>query len=40
MGKTRRLREQLKVVDLFMDDRLTKAILDFLAMTEVSRHYE
>jgi hypothetical protein len=40
MGKTRRLREQLKVVDLFTDDQLTKVILDFLAVTEVSRHYE
>jgi hypothetical protein len=40
MGKTRRLRERLKVVDLFNDDRLTKAILEFLAATEVGRHYE
>jgi hypothetical protein len=40
MGNTRRLRERLKVVDLFNDDRLTKAILEFLAATEVSRHYE
>jgi hypothetical protein len=40
MGKMRRLRERLKAVDLFMDDRLTKAILDFLAVTEVGRHYE
>jgi hypothetical protein len=39
-GKTRRLRERLKAVDLFTDDRLTKAILDFLAVTEVGRRYE
>jgi hypothetical protein len=39
-GKTRRLRERLKVVDLFNDDRLTKAILEFLAATQVGRHYE
>jgi hypothetical protein len=39
-GKTRRLRERLKVVDLFNDDRLTKAILEFLAATEVGRRYE
>jgi hypothetical protein len=34
------LRERLKAVDLFTDDRLTKAILDFLAATEVGRRYE
>jgi hypothetical protein len=39
MGKIRRLRERLKVVDLFNDDWLMKVILEFLAITEVSRHY-
>jgi hypothetical protein len=40
MGKTRRLRERLKVVHLFNDDWLTKVILEFLAATEVGRRYE
>jgi hypothetical protein len=40
MGKMSRLRERLKVVNLFNDDWLTKAILEFLAATEVGRHYE
>jgi hypothetical protein len=30
----------LKVVDLFKDDRLTEAVLEFIADTEVGRRYE
>ena len=38
-GKPRRRRGRLKAVEIFSDDRLTKAILEFLAATEVGRRY-
>jgi hypothetical protein len=40
-GQRRRERgARLKVVDLFKDERLTGAVLDFLKDTEVGRRYE
>jgi hypothetical protein len=38
-GRRGRPRGRLKVVDLFRDDRLTKAILEFLSATEIGRRY-
>jgi hypothetical protein len=47
MGKKRKRRQRrsergarLKVVDLFRDERLTEAVLEFLKDTEIGRRYE
>jgi hypothetical protein len=46
MGKKRKRRQRrsergarLKVVDLFRDERLTEAVLEFLKDTEIGRRY-
>jgi ribonuclease HI len=39
-GKKRGRGDRLKVVTLFQDERLTDAILEFLAETEIGRRYE
>jgi hypothetical protein len=31
---------RLKVVDIFKDERMTKAVLEFLEDTEIGRRYE
>jgi hypothetical protein len=39
-GRKRGRGRRLKVVTLFHDERLTDAILEFLAETEIGRRYE
>jgi hypothetical protein len=39
-GKRRKRGARVKVVDLFKDERLTGAVLDFLKDTDIGKRYE